>query len=174
MKRFSSTKIILVAVVILNLIGFFGCVVIFREIKNKSENISSIRNELEQESAKESRYLSIKGLIEETAEDREKIDSYFIPSEGVVGFLELLEKQSALSGVQASIVSVRVNEDDTIASSTIETLALEVEAEGGWKEMHHFFSLAENLPYNISPKDVDINSSRTGKTNLWQANFIFH
>lgn len=170
MRHLTNSEKIGATAIILNVVVFSLCFLLFRDIQKRSITISTISNELDQVSEKQSQYLSFKDIINETKEERAKIDSFFVSNDGAVGFLELIEDQGRLSNSTTTIVSVRT-EDDKLASSTVEILELELEVGAKWQDLYYFLSLLENLPYNITFKNVVIKKVED-RVNYWETNFV--
>jgi len=121
-------------------------------VKEKDDALLQLGKDLSFEIQKEKRLKSIGRLITNISEERETIDSYFVSPDGVVVFIEELESIAGISGVTLTINTVSVEEG--VGASQQETLRVEYETLGAWKNTYHFLSLIEKAPYNIELRRV--------------------
>lgn len=96
--------------------------------------------------------LSLQHVISDTADDREELDRAFILKEGVVGFIELLERLGKESGTELEITNVSVGSGDD--ATGLELLVLHVNATGSWAATSRFSALVEALPYALVIKSM--------------------
>ena len=147
MNAFGKMKQWILVLAFLNLAALALCVFLFLEVKKKNERVSVLVNEISLRSKQDSAFRSVKAVVGETADLREKVNSYFVGRDGVSTFLELVESIGRESGADVSIKSV-----DLLASpdSTAHaTLSLSVESIGAWGIQLQFLSLVELLPFEV-------------------------
>jgi len=150
-------------------LGFLIVVIVvygllFRAMQKSNERIVKYKQEIVQSENRELHQKSLVALVEDIGPSVEKLDSYYVSADGVVSFIEMLEKLGTSSGVAVSIDSVMVGDQggvspDTTASSTTEKLRLSVSFTGSWKNDIHFETLLENLPYNVFIKNLNLSTS---------------
>lgn len=106
------------------------------------------------ESRKEASISLIQKTLEDSAEDREKINSYLVTEDTVVDFIQVVESlgRDAGVGLDVNLVSfeeVSVGEDPK--AEKVETkLLIQMVSNGNWQNTFQFIALLENLPYKIS------------------------
>ena len=109
--------------------------------------------------------MSQKHIIADTASARKELDRYFVASEGVVDFIERIERIGKNIGVALIFTTVEVPKEERIVPS-LDRLVLRFSATGSWEQVMRFFTLVESLPYALSVADA-----RVEKQSLlvWQA-----
>lgn len=159
MKKISHThKILIVAVffafISLSLYGF-----LFWQVKSENEKASTLLQEAEQDIEKEKTLRAAKISLEKNETLIKAIDTYFIPRDGVVPFIEELEKLGKDSGVMLSVGAVSTEVDPKVKDDFKETLRLRLETTGSWKDTFYFLSLIESLPYRAQVEQIALSLS---------------
>mgnify|MGYP001565393044 FL=1 len=110
----------------------------------------------------------------------EKTDSFILlpGQEELVKFIEKIEVIGKTAGVSLTIDSIEVEPIGSDApTKTYEELNLGLNIVGSFKQVFHFFSLMENLPYHVRIEQVGLtqNMEREGKVekSIWRGDFIF-
>lgn len=179
MKNFSKTKKLLILCIVLNLVVWTAYGVIFWQIKSQNEKISLLVNEAELDTKKEEDLRLTKASLNENKDSISRIDSYFIPKDGVVDFINSLESLGKQSGTSLVIGSVSVESETKIKENFKEVLRLKVQAIGSWKNVMHFLSILENLPYQVDLQQADFKlsvsaeGSSGGGVPQWEGDFEF-
>jgi len=97
-------------------------------------------------------------LLKKTAvnikEDSEKINTFFVKQDDVVGFLDKIESLGMTTGTQVLIQSVT---DKKIATSTT-LISIGVNAQGSYSNVHYFIRMLEELPYQTEIQNVNLSS----------------
>lgn len=150
MKSNLGSKAILIIMTVVAVVGLMIYAFLFHAMQKSHERIMSYTNDVERADQIIIEEASLKRTIAEIGPDLEKIRSYQVSSDGVVGFIEMIERLGKDSGVGAKIDSVNVVAQTEEASSTDESLMLSLSFSGSWKNCMHFVSLLESLPYDIS------------------------
>ena len=116
MKFFSPqtsgrTKRIFAAALLFSIaaVGFY-CY-IWVKIIQKNQNIRVFLGEVEALNTEKEVFSSIKEKIAETAPLREKLDSYFIPKDGVVSFLNRIQALGAENRLEFKVDSVAIEDE---------------------------------------------------------------
>lgn len=154
MKDTRKIKNILVISSILAIVAFMIYGFLFWSIKGKNEQISQLSNEAGRNVQTDTALRGIKATLESNESSIAQVDSYFIPQEGVVDFINTLDGLGKESGVSLIISTVSAEEDKTDIHSFKETLTFHLEATGSWSETYYFLSRLESLPYYIGINQV--------------------
>jgi len=150
MKDAGKTKNILITFAAFASIVFAMYGFLFWSIKEKNEQISQLTNEANRNTQTDTALRGIKSALNNNKNSVVQVDSYFIPKEGVVDFINTLDTLGKESGTTLVIGAVSTEEDRTEANSFKETLKLRLETSGSWQETYYFLSKLESLPYHIS------------------------
>lgn len=170
-KIFLSAKTVrLFAVaIVLVVVGILAYGVIVWDIRKNIDEADGLSMNIAAESQKEANIESIRNIFRGTAEERGKIDSYFVSSDNIVDFLEKIEFLGKKSGVSLSFDSV------DIPSEEKNILRVRVGTEGSWEDTFYFLSLVENLPFKIElEKSSIVKMTRIVsniKTSYWRGDF---
>lgn len=162
-----STKTILIAAIILTLVLIGLNYFFFMEIKNINTRTSLSMNDVEMYK-KEQESLAGRNGIAEIASLVEKVNSYFVGKDGVVGFIENIESEARSEGLVLLIRSVGTENfggasDEESVGATKEVMRLKLEARGSWQGNMEFISFLEHLPYKVSFESVGISRSLDGE-----------
>lgn len=141
-KKFILTFVIMVAI---NIAGLAGWWLIFSYIQASRDNILASRLKIQETDRRINNAHLLKNLLSEIRKDKEKIDASFLNSQSVVGFIEKLEVLGRQAGVSASIKSINLPDQNKIKEPR-----LQVSATGSFRDLFQYFSLLENLSYQIS------------------------
>ena len=154
--------------VALNIIGALVYGSIFYFIGVKEESITVLLTSLRAETKKALEIKNLTGVVQETEDERKKIDSYFLRAKDIVSFIESIESLGKNAGVAVAFESVNVLEGDQNAY-----LAVDLKTEGGLSGTVHFLSLLELLPYSVSFERVFIEQkSKSETTVVWAGSFL--
>lgn len=134
-------------------------------IQQKKQHISELKSRIEDLTNQKENLKSIKDNISKTAPLRQLVDSYFVPKDGTVQFLNLIHKLGQENNLTSKVINVD-EEVATVSPELFELLNLEVEVSGTWSDVYHFVALIELLPYKVSVGRVDIEKfvEGSGKT----------
>lgn len=162
-----STKTILVTSIILTLILAALNYFFFAEIKNINTRTSISQSEVENYK-KEQESLAGRSGIAEIVSLIDKVNSYFVGRDGVVGFIEGVENEARSKGLVLLIRSVGTENfgglsDEESVGATKEVMRLKLEARGSWQANMQFISFLEHLPYKVALENVSISRSVDGE-----------
>lgn len=152
-----ETKKNIAVLVILNLIIFGLYFYLFMNIKSSDRDISAELVQIKLGADKDERLRSVKSLMDETKNQREKIANLFIQQDGSVDFIEMMESLGKTAGVKLSIDSVGIDPAKNKTGSSTESFRLSVKAEGLWINVLHLLSLLENMPFKVSFDSISLN-----------------
>ena len=119
------------------------------------DEASALAQTLTKKRAQSETFLSLRHIVADTASARKEMDGYFIAKEGVVDFIEQIEKIGNNVGVTLMFTTVDVRKEENSAPS-LNTLLLRFSATGSWERVVRFFTLVESLPYALSVTDARI------------------
>jgi len=107
-----------------------------------------------------------KNLFAEIEKDARKVESFIVAKDGVVDFVERVEKLGENLNLKTETRSIA-----TESAAIQERLNVILSAEGSWQNVFRFIKLLELLPFNVSVKDVGLeNVNAQDKKNLWVLN----
>lgn len=178
MRHSSKTKQILLISVISVIAVSALYVMLFLNIKEKNNNISALVNEVDIILQKEIKLRSVKHIINDTKDDRAKLDSHFVADDEIINFIETIENLGADSDVKVEVTDVSVSSAGAEADSQVnisELLNLNFKIEGSFAQMFHFLSMLEKLPFKIDILRVNFekvsDESRIINKNPWNGFF---
>lgn len=161
MNQFKKTKKTFIFITILVVVIAVVYTMFFTSIKTKNENISLVINDIDISIERETKLKSVKSLIEDIKDDREKLDTYFVDDDEVIDFIENIETLAENMGVGVEVLSVDISDDEnnTPEQNRIsELLLLSLRVEGLWSDLFHFISIVEGLPFKIDVSKVNIDA----------------
>lgn len=159
--RFSSTKqlLVLMSVVVVAALAIY--IGLFLYIRNANQEIAELTSAIDQQLLTESRLRSVESIMEDTEEEQEKLEGYFVGQDDIVGFIETIESLAGTVGLTIEITSVDVEEVGE--SEAYQFLKLRFDTEGLWGETTHFLALLEALPNAITIHRAVFNSKLEGE-----------
>jgi Tfp pilus assembly protein PilO len=174
MKLKFSTKHILGIVLALDvaLVGAYGYA--FWLLREQNLKISALNQEVDAQTATDLALSSLQKMLAEAENKVEKIDSFYIAADGVVGFIETIESLAEQSGVTIEVEGVEAQEVDKASSAFQERVTLRIEARGQWSDIYRFILLVENLPVNakINGSNLErLDSPDPGGRHEWKGEF---
>jgi|GEM_PF-1779915 len=101
-----------------------------------------------------------KKMVSSTADTREQLSSYFIDQGSVGNFFEKLEEIAEVANVEFSIVSARLGQVDD------EGLRVQVSADGTFRNVYHFFTLLETVPFGVNITTLEIQANTVGDASI--------
>lgn len=148
-KQNSKLKIITALVAIINIALVGGVGYLYYELGVTKDTLIEITKERLEIERQISNALATEDSIKNTAEDRKKIDSYFIDSrEETIALLTNIESLADDVGVEVDVdidvKSVVLNEKDR------QILSSKIEAMGTFQTLYRFVSILESLPYKVT------------------------
>ncbi len=164
-----KTKLFFLTAVVLNILVAGLNVYALSSVKEKSKEVAVLAGEIQAYEQSGKRLKSMRHLVDDTRNEREKIDSLFVSGDGIVGFIERIESLGRRANVSLELKSVDVAKDGE------ETLSLRFSTEGDWESTLYFLALMESMPLRIEAEGVNLrNITRLeeGKTTtFWSGDF---
>ncbi len=169
MKRAFTILIILIT---LNILAAFGAYQIFFKIKHLNENTSSVLAESELKEKKRITLLSLEREVLSTESQRNKLDNFFVPDEGRVEFIELVENLAAENSLDIrinSLLSGKFEED-----SPVEKFNFAITLSGSWRNIYNFTITLESAPYQLMIDKFRITKNGDSQSSEWTADLTFN
>lgn len=159
----SRSKIILIIIIICNITAAFGYYFLFQHIIGQTLKASSLTSTIDLGQQKNSRLSSLRTVVKDTENNRKRLQSFLLPSESEVSFIEQIESIG-----QNNSLTVKTNSVSTVAGRVdkTKTLHLQVTTTGGWTNTLSFLNQIESLPYNIHVENFSFAKQKT-----WTATF---
>ncbi|MBT3282845.1 hypothetical protein HON59_01515 [bacterium] len=169
MKQFKTTKQVLTFTAILAIVSVTFYVLFFNNIKEKNNTISAIVNDVDIAVQKETKLKSVKNIIKDTADGREKIDTYFIKDDEIINFIGEVEKIGRDIGVEVEIISVSIGDSKLQQDNVSELLNLDLEAEGSWSRVFRFLTLVEKMPFKVNISTINLEAIYEGESKKYSS-----
>lgn len=163
----SITLVILIAAWALGLWRIYSSSTKYRDLAMKAA----------QEAADLDQSRKLVGVIKDAETYYVDLSHRAIPKEGIVPFIETLEKLGSRSGANVSLGSINAPDDssEVTSAANIKSLddsiefghvSLNVSAVGEWVNIMKLLKITENLPYALHIDKVRISKSASGSTIL--------
>jgi len=137
----SNTKKILIFAGASTLLGIFLYAGGFYIVKEKVQETSEAVVELEQARGVLEDIETVNQSIINTQKDRDRIEEFFVDSEGIVAFIERVERLGKEVGVEATLVNLSEQNNNELVFS--------IEIVGSFQDVMLFAELLENLPFSL-------------------------
>jgi len=120
----------------------------FWYVKSEFEKASYALNSAEISYEQKDKIQTTAQNVEELEPQIEKINSYFVESDDVVGFINLLEQKAKGQGTSIETTDVSIEEalGDLLYG---EVLKISLTVKGSWNNVMQYLNLVESLPYDI-------------------------
>ena len=126
----------------------------FWYVKNKVENATYELSKAEIEYEQKDLVQERASVIRELEPDIQKIESYYVGADDVVGFINLLEQKAGEQNVAIETEDVSVDAGESLIYGEI--LGVSLTVKGDWNNVMQYINLIETLPYNIQTKSVNL------------------
>jgi len=157
-----STKILFTVWVLLTFALFGGYIYFLNLISSTNNALAQIEHELERELNKENTLRNLDFLMKETEEKRRILDSYSIDKDGVVGFINDLERYARETENESEITLVELKDLDP-KHSMFELLRLTIVVRGSWNSVTNFIDEIHHLPLSIETTSFSIDRKKVGE-----------
>ncbi len=146
MNHQTKQHLIILGLAALIILG--GYIFMLQETLRHVGQVAEFAQSLREKRAQSETLVSVKHLIVDTAGARAELDHYFITTEGVVDFIERIEKIAKADGVTLVFTTVDAPKEEKVIAS-LDRLLLRFSATGSWEHVMRFFTLVESLPYAV-------------------------
>lgn len=137
--------------ILANLIALAGWALLFYRVESSSRSFLENSRELELKTQEERNLKNLMRLVEETADERAALDSFFVREENVTEFLSQLENLARQVRLSIDLISV--------AKEGENTLLLIFQTRGSFRGTYHFLSLIESLSHRLSFEMVSLKAA---------------
>ena len=96
------------------------------------------------------------------ADDRARLEAHFVRKDGIVDFINGLEKLGTDSNVEASISSLGESWQDGQSTATDGTLSLSLHVAGSFTDLYRYSTLLEEVPQKLVLDDIQMTSGEGG------------
>jgi hypothetical protein len=120
-------------------------------VKDNFNAINEIRSKIAIDDKKTEESRSLKKIMTEAAEEKQKIDSIFLDKQSIIKLIEELEAIADKTGTSIDIGGIKM-----------------FSLKGKFSQLFHYLVLLENIPYAISIDKIDFQKQ---EKDMWQANF---
>jgi Tfp pilus assembly protein PilO len=170
MKHTLTTRL-LILVLTVNIAVAAAYVYGFLQLGEAQARIGVIESDIAVEEKKVAELNAIRDTLEEFKEYQASVDSHLVAPDGIVEFVEYIEKTAVAAGVTLSVDDLRTEEIPPKALPKLEYLRVTVSAKGSWGGVLRFASLVETLPYQVYIGGLTLETDGTaekGKGVLWR------
>ncbi|OGD68086.1 hypothetical protein A3E89_00785 [Candidatus Campbellbacteria bacterium RIFCSPHIGHO2_12_FULL_35_10] len=175
MKERESLIKTLIALIILNLILFSVCAFFFFLIKSTNEKAFALEGEFSKISKQDMELKFIDENLDETEEQRQKINSYFVKrgNAGVAEFMENIERIAKSSGVALDVNGLFLNDQNANKETgkKVSEIKLVLKTEGDWSNTVYFLKLLKMSPYSVSFDRVSFEKDTDKDSKSWSGTF---
>lgn len=161
-KNISKTAILFIISITTFVIVAGIYYLVFTDIVNTKESAVTLADSLSKEKLKRRELEIIRQNIKSTLNDNNRLASIFVPYEGVVDFIQLLESLGKDSGLEISTDRVESIDSEELRASNKEIISISLKTEGSWRSTERFLNYLENLPYKISIHSVSFTHEDSG------------
>ena len=155
-REFSKKKLIVPGVFVLILCVLFY--IVFKEIKDKNENISKLRDELLFQTKKQDYMISMQKTIQNANSDISTINNSIVPNDGDVKFIEDLEKMAKDNKLSIDISSLTIEDSSLLTKNSLTILRIKANIKGGWSGTYVFLAEIEALPFKVKIDKFSLNN----------------
>ena len=156
-----SHLIHLVIWLIIVLLAFVGYGFFYAVISQKSAEVAGLQEKILAKTEAVSRITSAREALSEIAGDESLVQGYFVPENGVVAFIDVLQKKSRAQGSTMNILSVSQGEE-----SMSPTLVFSLSIDGKFDAVMRTVGVIEYAPYAISVAELSLAQTEKGE---WRA-----
>jgi hypothetical protein len=158
-KKFITTIIL---VVLLNGTALTGWLYLFSNFKKQNNFIKEEQQKILVNDKKLENSNSLKALMNEITDEKQKIDSAFLDKESIINFIENLESIAGKTGASIKIGNINIDNQEK------KSLSFQFNLTGNFNQLFHYLILMEKLPYLINIERMDFKKLAP---NEWGANF---
>lgn len=175
-KRKEFLVKILFAVIIANVVVLASMIFFYSMIKKTNQDIFDLETELLSWRKKQTESSLINDNLEDTAQERYKINAYFVRGNkvGVANFIESLENMGKISGVVVDVSGLFLKDSDEKKleeMNEVGSMGLNLKITGEWGNVVHFLKLLETAPYKISFEKIYLEKNSAKDSVDWDGSF---
>lgn len=153
--RSSKTKQLFIFYAFLAVIGLAGYVFFFLYVERAGARTAAAAAEIVNLEQQKEQYSQYNSAIKNIQDNKAILDRRLVDKDKLVNFLEAIEGLKDTTGALVSVQSIKEGESKTV----IKNLRLDISVEGTWEQVYRFFTLLENMPFNMTLEKVTIGKS---------------
>ncbi len=169
MKISLTIKALIVSIILL-IVSISVYVVLFSIIREDNQTISEIQGKINSALRREQQLQSAQLLVRDIMNEGDELNSLFIPSDGVVAFLETIESLNRTTGALIEVETVDLEQVSFLETEKekefVEFLKMNISVEGSWREVFYAISLIENMPLGSTVHQMSLEETR-GSSRGW-------
>ncbi len=142
-------KIPLLLSIIFFCISVFVWLFLFREIKNKNQELELMERRWQLEAQKREDIKTLNYSFKIIKEEKAQLETHFAQSSDIVPFLDTIEGLAGKVGAKAEVSSVDILEDSP-------GLMVGMKASGTFSGLYKFLTLLESSPYKLEFLSMDM------------------
>ena len=166
--------LILAVVVTIFVASIYGY--LYYKINVSEQKISDYQYVIESAKLAKEREKSFLDRYTSTASKWSSLQNFFVHSDKVVNFIEVIESLSDQSKSTVTIFSIDADNLDNAPVGKEGSIKMKINAKGSWASVMRALSLTEALPYKVSINNVRLNvtnedSKSVKDQKIWDLNF---
>lgn len=166
--------LILAVVVTIFIASIYGY--LYYKINVSKQKISEYQYVIESAKLAKEREKSFLDRYTSTASKWSSLQNFFVHSDKVVNFIEVIESLSDQSKSTVTIFSIDADNLDNAPVGKEGSIKMKINAKGSWVSVMRALSLTEVLPYKVSINNVRLNainenSKSVKDQKMWDLNF---
>ena len=166
--------LILAVVVTIFVASIYGY--LYYKINVSEQKISDYQYVIESAKLAKEREKSFLDRYTSTASKWSSLQNFFVHSDKVVNFIEVIESLSEQSKSAVTIFSIDADNLDNAPVGKEGSIKMKINAKGSWISVMRALSLTEALPYKVSINNVRLNvtnedSKSVKDQKIWDLNF---
>ncbi|MDO8430677.1 MAG: hypothetical protein Q7S72_01660 [Candidatus Taylorbacteria bacterium] len=128
----------------------YGYIFIYRKTITQAEHYVHANKEFENEDIKKQSGEELLKIYNSSKESRARLKTFFVDSDKIVDFIEMVENVGVGSNTKLEISSITNDENKVVAK---------IGARGSWSGVITTLSLLENLPLSVSLSNIKLNTT---------------
>ena len=176
MKKFSLLTL-LITISIATFAVYVACYLLYSQIREKNEGISTTLNNIDLEIEKAETAHTLKTLVLDTKNQRDSLEALIIKDEAVADFAGSIEALGKVTGANTTISSLaKISSGDSIFKT--EQFVVSLGVDGDWSSLRRTLALLESLPYATLIDQVALSRdlgtvTKKGGQPRWLGSFSF-
>jgi Tfp pilus assembly protein PilO len=170
MKTISITIIVGIGVALV-----VGSLYVFAlyDMERRIALINAYQQEITTREGETSSFARLATLVDETKDDRDRVSTYILSTDGVVALLKEIESLAVGSGAEIKIVSVTEGVIAGEERGLFKEVVIALSIDGSYGAVRHAVALLEALPYATKISQIRMESRQDGKKTVWTVPLVF-
>lgn len=142
----SKTKQLFIFYTLIALIALAGYAYFFLYVEQAGARTEAAAVEAATLAQQNDQFSNLNAVVRNIQDSKAALDNRLIDSSKIVNFLEAVEGLKDTTGAAVSVQSIKEDNSKTV----VKNLHLDISIEGTWEQVYRFFTLLENMPFNIT------------------------